>query len=208
LAATWIKPIRASDGKSIAQTMVDSISYVANPKKTKGGKLVRAYACAPRTAATEFLLARQEYTAHTGRWRRKKDILLFHVRQSFKPGEIEPQKAMELGYDLAMRLTKGNHAFVVSTHTDKAHTHCHIMFHAVNLDSKKKFRNPIRSHKIVQRISDHICLENGLSVIENPKPSRGNYGAWLGDNKEPTYRENLRAYAKPQGFHPLAVVRR
>jgi len=51
----------------------------------------------------------------------------------------------------------------------------------------------LRSNKIVRRISDHICLENGLSVIENPKHSRGHYGSWLGGDKEPTYRETLRA---------------
>ena len=193
MAATWIKPVRANKGKSIAQTITASIKYVTNVKKTGEGHLVRGYACNPRTAETEFLLAKQRYetaTKHTGR---KRDILLYHVRQSFKPGEITPEKALELGHDLAMRFTKGNHAFVVSAHTDKSHIHCHIMFHAVNIDATKKFRNPIRSHKIVRRISDHICLENGLSVIENPKPSRGSYGTWLGDKKEPNYRESLRA---------------
>ena len=193
MATTWIKPIRASTGKSIAQTITASIKYITNPKKTNMGKLVMGYACNPRTADTELLLAKQEYATATGRENRKRDILLYHMRQSFKPGEITPEKALELGYDLAMRFTKGKHAFVVSAHTDKAHVHCHIMFHSTSTDATHKFRNPLRSNKIVRRISDHICLENGLSVIENPKRSRGHYGSWLGNNKEPTYRETLRA---------------
>jgi len=191
LATTWIKPIRASDGKSIAQTMTGSIKYITNPKKTEGGKLVMGYACDPRTAATEFLLARQEYTAVTGRGRRKRDVLLYHMRQSFKPGEIDPETANRLGHDWAMRFTKGKHAFIVTTHTDKEHIHNHIMFHSVSLDCTRKFRNPFWSSKIIQRISDHICLENGLSVIETPKPSRGHYGAWLGDKKAPNYRAQI-----------------
>jgi hypothetical protein len=128
----------------------------------------------------------------TGRDQGKRDVLAYHLRQSFKPGEIDPATANRIGYELAMKLTHGNHAFLCCTHVDKEHIHSHIIFNAVSLDCTKKFRNFFRSAFVVRRISDQICLENGLSVIENPKPSKGkDYGDWLGGGKSPTQRDKL-----------------
>jgi hypothetical protein len=121
----------------------------------------------------------------------RKDILLYHVRQSFKPGEIDPETANRIGNELAMKFTHDRHAFIVATHVDRAHIHNHIMFNSTSLDGTRKFRNPIRSNKIVRRISDQLCVENGLSIIENPKPPKDHYGTWLGDKKEPTSRMKL-----------------
>ena len=67
-------------------------------------------------------MSKREYTTLTGR-ERKKDVLLYHVRISFKPGEITPEQANQTGNDLTMRFTKGKQAFVVSTHDDKEHIH-------------------------------------------------------------------------------------
>jgi len=107
------------------------------------------------------------------------DVLAYHVRQAFKPGEVTPELANKLGYELARKFTKNAHAFIVATHVDKRHIHNHIIFNSTTIDSTRKFRNPQGSSKIIRRISDQICLEHGLSVIENPQPSRGHYGTWL-----------------------------
>lgn len=93
-----------------------------------------------------------------------------------------------------MRLTKVQNPFIVCTHIDKAHIHSHIVFSAVNLDCSRKFRNFWRSSFAIRRISDILCLENGLSVIAEPQASRGNYGTWLedkGEQKLPTMRRQL-----------------
>ena len=117
--------------------------------------------------------------------------IAYHLRQSFKPGEITPELANKIGYDLAMSLTKGKHAFIVCTHVDKHHIHSHIVFNSTAIDCTRKFRNFWRSSFAVRRISDMLCLENGLSVIAEPKPSRGSYGTWLGEDKPPTVRGQL-----------------
>jgi len=109
--------------KSIEKTITDSTGYAQNPQKTFGGELIKTYACNPQTIDGEFLLSKKEYDYITGRDQGSKNILAYHIRQSFKPGEIEPQQALEIGYELAMRFTKGQHAFIVATHTDKAHIH-------------------------------------------------------------------------------------
>jgi len=80
-----------------------------------------------------------------------------------------------------MRFTHGKHAFIVATHVDKKHIHNHIIFNPINIECTGKFKNPMHSNKIIRRVSDQICLENGLSVIENPMPSRGkDYSDWMG----------------------------
>jgi hypothetical protein len=91
-----------------------------------------------------------------------------------------------------MRFTRGRHAFIVATHIDKRHIHNHVIFNSTTLDCTRKFDDPRRSGMIIRRISDQICAENGLSIIENPKPSRGHYGTWLGDQKKPSYRQQLK----------------
>lgn len=101
--------------------------------------------------------------------------------------------ANRLGHELAMRFTRGRHAFIVATHIDRQHIHNHIVFNSTTLDCTKKFRNPLRSNRIIRRISDQLCVENGLSIIENPKPSKGHYGKWLGDEKPLNGSDKLRA---------------
>ena len=88
----------------------------------KGG-LITGFGCDSRIADAEFLLAKRQYIAATGRMRGSDDVIAYHVRQSFLPGEITPEEANRLGVEFAKRFTKGNHAFVVCTHIDKAHIH-------------------------------------------------------------------------------------
>ena len=187
MAATWIKPIHTNKGKSIVQ----SIEYVGNPDKTNGGELVSGYQCNIRIVDAEFRLSKEQYANQARYSNIERDVLAYHIRQSFKPGEIPPELANELGRELAMKFTKGNHAFIVATHIDRQHIHNHIIFNSTNLDCDQKFRNFKHSSHAIRRISDQICLEHGLSIIKDPKPSRGHYGDWLGDNKKPSLREQL-----------------
>ena len=191
LAASRLLTIHQNKGKSIAQTITDRTDYAENPDKTRKGELVTGYQCDPRTVDAEFLLSKQQYHDITGRDQGKRDVLAYHIRQSFKPGEITPELANKLGYELAMRFTHGRHAFLVATHIDKRHIHNHVVFNSTTLDCTRKFDDPKRSGMIIRRISDQICAENGLSIIENPKPPRGHYGTWLGDNKPLSYRKQL-----------------
>jgi hypothetical protein len=139
------------------------------------------------------MLAKQEYERVSGRGLGKNDVLAYHIRQSFKPGEVTPEEANEIGRRLALSFTKGRHSFVVATHTDKKHIHNHIIFNSTTLDCGRKFRNFWGSSKAVRRISDLLCAEYGLSIIENPKPSRGSYADWLGNGKPPTWKDVIRA---------------
>ena len=192
MATTRIMPLHVGKGRTESRAISDIIDYVANPKKTDNGRLITGYACDSRTADAEFLLAKRQYIAATGRVRGTDDVIAYHVRQSFRPGEITPEEVNRLGVEFAKRFTKGNHAFVVCTHIDKSHIHNHIIWSSVSLEYDRKFRNFWGSTKAVRRLSDTICIENGLSIVENPKPHGKSYNKWLGDQAKPSHRELLR----------------
>lgn len=101
----------------------------------------------------------------------RQDVIAYQIRQSFKPGEITPEEANEVGYETGMRFTKGKHAFIVATHVERAHIHNHIIFNSTNLKCDRKLRDFWFSGIVLQRLSDIICLEHGLSVIPKVKPS-------------------------------------
>ena len=189
MAATRLIALHINKGKTVAQCLRDRTDYAQNPEKTAKGDLVTGYQCDPMTVDEEFLLAKRQYQHITGK-HQKRDVIAYQIRQSFKPGEITPDEANKVGYELAERFTKGNHAFVVATHTDRAHIHNHIIFNSTTLDCAHKFKDFYYSGLAIQRLSDLICLEHGLSIIEkvpySQRPKRTIY------EKRTTYRERIR----------------
>ena len=170
IAATRLIALHKNKGKSVAACLKSRTDYAQNPEKTEQGELVSSYECSPLTVDEEFMLSKRQYELATGR-RQRSDVIAYQIRQSFKPGEITAEEANKVGYELAMRFTKGKYAFIVATHTDREHIHNHIIYNSTALDSTRKFRDFLLSGLAVQRLSDLICLEHQLSVIEK-KPYR------------------------------------
>ena len=168
MAATRLIALHINKGRTLAQCLADRIGYSMNIEKTDKGRYVSSYACDPRTCCEEFMLSKRQYYHSTGRMY-KNEVIAYQIRQSFKPGEISAGDANRVGYELAMRFTKGKYAFIVATHTDRAHIHNHIIFNSTSIDGTQKFRDFKRSGLALQKVSDMVCLENGLSVIE-PRP--------------------------------------
>lgn len=191
MATTRLISMHINKGKTIAQCLTDRTDYSKNPDKTNDGEYISVYECDPAIVDAQFLLSKRQYKSITGR-EQKNDVISYQIRQSFKPGEITPEEANRIGYELGMRFTKGRHAFLVATHIDKAHIHNHIIYNSTSLDCQRKFRDFRGSGLAVRKISDRLCLEHGLSIIENPKRGKKHYGKWLGDNRRPSFQENLR----------------
>ncbi len=105
MATTRIMPLHIGKGRTESQAVSDIIDYVSNPQKTDNGRLVTGFACDSRVADAEFLLAKREYISTTGRVRGADDVLAYHVRQSFVPGEITPEEANRLGVEFVMVLS-------------------------------------------------------------------------------------------------------
>lgn len=191
IATTRLMPLHTGKGRTVGTAIADIIDYVKNPEKTDHGKLITSWGCDSRIADAQFFYSKQQYIRNTGRVRGEDDVIAYHLRQSFRPGEITPEEANRLGCELAKRFTKGNHAFIVCTHIDKAHIHNHIIWNSTALDERRKFRNFWGSTKAVRRLSDTICIENGYSIVENPKGKGKTYDKWLGDRKKPSHRERI-----------------
>ena len=208
MAVTRLISIRGSKGQSVIKSLTERTDYVKNPEKTENGSLIYACGCTPQVVAAEFALSKRQYALRTGR--KEPGVIAYHIRQSFKPGEITPEEANIVGCELAERFLKGKHAYIVCTHVDKRHIHSHIIFNSTTLDGTAKFQNIFNSSRVVARLSDLICLEHNLSVINNPQRHSGlTYDKWLGDKKQPSHRDVLRAAIddalarKPKTFDEL-----
>lgn len=192
IATTRIESLHAGKSRTVGKAIQDIIDYVENPQKTDGGRLISSFQCDSRIADAEFLFAKRQYLAKTGRRRGADDVIAYAIRQSFVPGEITPEEANRLGCELARRFTKGNHAYIVCTHIDRHHIHNHIIWNSTSLDHTRKFRDFLGSGRAVRKLSDTICIENGYSIVEHPKGRGKSYDKWLGD-KPPCHRDRLRA---------------
>ena len=208
MATTRIMSIHINKGKTARQCITERLDYIMNPDKTDGGILISSYACEPQTAADEFMLYRQEYLANTGR-EIENEILGYHVRQAFMPGEITPEEANAIGKELAERITGNRHAFVVATHIDKHHVHNHIIFCSTDLDGRHKYRDVKCSAKDLAQLSDVLCREHSLSVIRDLQDKTLTYDKWQGNQKKTTHRDDLRMMIdaalrfRPDGFDAL-----
>ena len=158
MAVTKIKPVKS--------TLSKALDYIENPDKTDGKMLVSSFGCSYETADIEF-----GYTLSQAR--DKGNNLAFHLIQSFAPGEVDYQKAHEIGRQLADAVTKGQHEYVLTTHIDKGHVHNHIIFCAVNFVDHHKYNSNKRSYYGIRNMSDKLCRENGLSVVVPGKGSKG-----------------------------------
>ena len=173
--------------------MADRLDYDQKAEKTIGGDLVSSYMCLPESATEEFEASKKLYFLTTGRRQDPAhDILMYRIIQSFRPGEISPEEANRLGYELAMKFTKGQHQFVVSTHVDKAHIHTHIEFNSTNLNCDGKFQNVKDSAFILRKLNDDLCHAHGYSVIENPKPSAKKQKEMAAAQYGSSHKEQLR----------------
>lgn len=203
--------MHTTKGKTIAQSLSERIDYGTNPEKTQNSELISSYACEPRTADAEFLASKKRYEQIAGRYE-STNVIAYQVRQSFKPGEVSPEEANQIGYDFAMRFLKGKHAFVVCTHTDKKHTHNHIYWNSTALDCTRKFRNFWNSTSAVASLSDLICTEHQMSVIANPQKNGMSYNKWLGNRAKISHREILRVaidtalQKKPHNFDAFLAL--
>ena len=158
MAVTKIKPIKS--------TLSKALDYIENPDKTDGKMLISSFGCSYETADIEF-----GYTLSQAL--DKGSNLAFHLIQSFAPGEVDYEKAHEIGKQLADAVTKGQHEYVLTTHIDKGHVHNHIIFCAVNFVDHHKYNSNKRSYYGIRNMSDKLCRENGLSVVVPGKGSKG-----------------------------------
>lgn len=192
MATTRIMPLHKTSNKSVAASLKASLDYILNGEKTQDCELVSSYACNPQTCSDEFFSSKLFYAIHTGREIENEKVVSYMIRQSFLPGEITPELANKIGHELASKFTKNKHQFVVATHIDKAHIHNHIIFNSTTLNCTKKFDNSRNTYLKLQSISDKLCQEHDLSIVENPKEKGQSYKEWDSNQKGVSWKAKLK----------------
>lgn len=173
--------------KAIKSTLDKAISYICNPEKTDGGLLVDSYRCVP-----EFVAQQMEATEKECKTRGNRHA--YHLMQSFSPDDnITPEQALEIGKSFANQVTGGKHEYVIAVHTDQDHIHCHIIFNATNYKDGNKYRySGVAERDRIRDISDKLCRDNGLSVIERFSGKRGKGWYAYDKNKKAPLRQKLK----------------
>ena len=178
MAVTKIKPVKS--------TLKKALDYIQNPDKTDGKMLVSSFGCSPETADIEF-----EFTIAQAL--NRGNNLAHHLIQSFEPGEVDYQKAHEIGKQLADAVTKGQYEYVLTTHIDKGHVHNHIIFCAVNFVDYHKYNSNKRSYYGIRNMSDRLCRENGLSVVVPQKGGKGkSYAEYIAEKTGTSWKGKLK----------------
>lgn len=159
------------------------INYVINPKKTERQFFATGINCTPTSALDETNAAKRLFGKTGG-------TVAFHGYQSFKPGEVTPKIAHEIGLRLVQQLWGEHFQVVVSTHLDKGHLHNHFAINSVSFTDGIRFHSDAKSYRAMRDVSDKLCTEYSLSVIQNPKPGKTkHYGEWNAEREgKPTWR--------------------
>ena len=164
------------------------IHYVLNGDKTNEQILTAYLNCDPGHACRQMLDTKRAMGKTDG-------VQYYHIIQSFKPGEVTPELALEIAREFAAEHLPGYQA-VIGVHVDKEHIHAHTIFNSVNADTGEKYHSNARSYySQIRAISDRLCREHGLSVIMEGKADKAvSYIEWLRQSKgQPTFRSMLEA---------------
>lgn len=161
------------------------LNYAMNSAKNE------RHLCAAINCNAETAYADMEATKE--RWNRKRGVLGYHIVHSYKPGEVTAEQAQTLGLEFDRRLLGDKYEAVVSTHVDRNHLHCHIVFNSVSFVDGSKYLNTFKDYfGDIRGISNDVSRENGLSVIE-PKGRGKHYAEWNADKQsKPTIRASVR----------------
>ncbi len=164
------------------------INYVLNGDKTEDKILTAHLNCDPGRECREMLDTKRAYGKMDG-------VQYYHIIQSFKPGEITPELALEIAKEFAQEHLAGFET-VIGVHVDKEHIHAHILFNSVNADTGEKYHSNAQSYyRQIRVTSDRLCREHGLSVIMEGGSSKAvSYIEWLRQSRgQPTFRSMLEA---------------
>ena len=176
----------------------DVIQYAMDSGKTQKAddeqtevlrNFVSGINCHPATAREEMLAVKKRFGKDTG-------TVAYHGYQSFAPGEATPEMAHEIGIKLAQRLWGNQYQVVVATHLDKeSHLHNHFVVNTVSFQNGIKYHRTAKDYHDMQMISDELCREYQLSVIEDPQYGCSkHYGEWRAEQEQrPTWRGLVRS---------------
>ena len=162
------------------------IRYVLNGDKTQEQILTARLNCDPGHECRQMLETKRAVGKEGG-------VQYYHLIQSFQPGEVTPELALEIAREFAEEHLPG-YQTVIGVHVDKEHIHAHILFNSVNADTGEKYHSNAQSYyRQIRAISDRLCRERGLSVLLQGEPTQAvSYIEWLRRSRgQSTFRSML-----------------
>lgn len=146
------------------------LSYTQNQDKTEHQLYVTGFNCTPADACRRMYRTKKRLNQPVD----DGSILAYHIIQSFSPGEATPEQVHQIGCEFARRFLADRFECTVSTHLDKGHLHNHVVVNSVSYMDGKMFRNDFATYyQGIRKISDELCRENRLSVIETDGKGQG-----------------------------------
>lgn len=172
---------------SAENTLGGIVSYVERDEATNLKSLVYGIKCHKDTAVQDMMAVKRKFEKTDG-------VIAYHGYQSFAEGEVTPDKAHEIGKALAKELWGYRYQVLITTHLDKdSHIHNHFVINTVSYVDGKKYHRTKQDYYNMREVSDRLCKEYGLSVIEKPKTKGKSYAEWKAEFEgRPTVRGTIR----------------
>ena len=179
-------PAKTTERKYLDDDLAQAIQYVENDAKTDRKMFVSGVNCTKDRAYEEMMAVQRRFGL-------RGTNVAYHGFQSFKPGEVTPEEAHQIGIETARRMWGDKYQVVVTTHLNTDSVHNHMVVNAVSFKDGKKFQNHVSDHIRLREISDKICQEHRLSVLEDaPFFGEGKGVYWLHKAGKRTHRDQLR----------------
>lgn len=167
---------------AIRSTIQKSVDYICNPHKTDNRILVDSFGCGIYTACADFLADNSKSQS------KSTSVPAYHLIQSFAPGEVTFEEAHQIGQEFAQSILENKRAFVLATHVDREHVHNHIIFCSTDFMENKRFNDDRAAYYHIRSVSDRLCKDHNLSVIEPGLQKGKKYNEWLADRQNNSYK--------------------
>lgn len=178
-------PDKTTPQEYLDDDLYAALNYVENDDKTDKQVYVGGINCSKQNAYAEMLAIQK-------RFGNRGSIVAYHGIQSFASGEVTADEAFKIGKETARRMWGDRYQVLVTVHLNTDNIHCHFVVNPVSFKDGKKFQNKIGDHIELRKVSDEICREYGLSVLENSKFYGGEKGAyWIHSDGGKTHRDIL-----------------
>ena len=179
-------PDKTTDRRYLDDDLYAALSYAENDSKTDRKMYVSGINCSKQNAYAEMVAVQRRFGM-------RGKVVGYHGIQSFAAGEVTPEQAFEIGKVTARKMWGDRYQVLVTVHLNTDNVHCHFVVNPVSYKDGVKFKNKIGDHKELRRVSDEICREHGLSVLENSNF----YGVhkkdyWRHKSGKKTHRDYLR----------------
>ena len=180
-------PDKTTAPEYLDEDLYAALRYAENDDKTDRKMFVGGINCSVQNAYAEMIAVQRRFGM-------RGKVVGYHGIQSFREGEVTPEQAFVIGKKTARKMWGDQYQVLVTVHLNTDNVHCHFVVNPVSFKDGAKFKNKIGDHKELRKISDEICREHELSVLENSdfysKGKKKEY--WVHKAGKKTHRDYLR----------------